>query len=163
MPTDLRISKATENDVPLIHRFIHDLAEYERMPDRCVATEAKLRATLFSDDPAAEVLIARLDGQPVGFALFYYDYSTFLAQRGMYLEDLFVNPEARGKGVGQALLAELAKLVVERGCGGLEWVVLNWNDLAIGFYERIGAEPMNEWTTFRITGEPLERLANDRA
>jgi GNAT superfamily N-acetyltransferase len=154
---------ATEDDVPLIHRFIHDLAEYERMRERCVATEAKLRATLFSDDPAAEVLIARLDGQPVGFALFYYDYSTFLAQRGMYLEDLFVDPEARGKGVGHALLAELAKLAVERDCGGLEWVVLNWNDLAIGFYERIGAQPMSEWTTFRITGGPLERLANDRA
>ena len=159
MPAGLHIAMATEDDVPLILCFIEDLAEYEKMRDRCVATEEKLRATLFAKQPAAEVLIARLDDEPVGFALFYYDYSTFLAQRGMYLEDLFVKPVARGKGIGHALLSSLARLAVDRGCGGLEWVVLDWNDLAIGFYERIGARAMKEWVIFRLAGDPLEQLA----
>ena len=129
------------------------------MRDQCIATEEKLRDTLFTTQPAAEVLFARIDGRPVGFCLFFHNYSTFLAQPGIYLEDLFVKPEARGKGVGFALLSELARLAVERNCGRLEWAVLDWNQLAIDFYKRIGAQPMNEWTTFRLSGDALETLA----
>jgi GNAT superfamily N-acetyltransferase len=155
----IEIKKAQEADVPLILEFIQSLAEYERLRDSCVATEEKLRASLFSGNPAAEVIIARVDGQPMGFALFFHNYSTFLAQRGIYLEDLFVKPEARGKGVGFALLSRLARIAVERGCGRLEWAVLDWNQLAIDFYERIGAVPQNDWTVFRMTGESLTDLA----
>jgi len=158
-PGDVEISMATARDLPVILSFIQDLAEYERLRDSCVATEEKLRATLFSDRPAAEVLIARVGDTPMGFAIFFHDYSTFLAQRGMYLEDLFVKPEARGKGVGHALLSALARIALERDCGRLEWAVLDWNELAIGFYRRIGAQPMDEWITFRLTGEPLRRIA----
>ncbi|MGI9043130.1 MAG: GNAT family N-acetyltransferase [Gemmatimonadaceae bacterium] len=161
MPDGLSVTKAGESDIPLILRFIKDLAVYERMPDECVATEEKLRSTLFGQNPAAEVLVARLDGNPVGFALFFHSYSTFLAQRGIYLEDLFVDPSARGKGIGFRLLSELARLAVERGCGRLEWAVLNWNDLAIDFYKRIGATALDEWTTFRLAGESLHSLARE--
>jgi GNAT superfamily N-acetyltransferase len=156
------IQKAEVNDVPLILEFIQGLAEYERLRDSCIATEEKLRETLFSTNPAAEVIIARFDGEPMGFALFFHNYSTFLAQRGVYLEDLFVKPEARGKGVGFALLSELARIAIDRDCGRLEWAVLDWNDLAIDFYKRIGAMPMNEWTTFRMTGDRLAELARSR-
>lgn len=155
----IAITKAEEKDIPLILEFIQGLAEYERLRESCVATEEKLRDTLFSARPDAEVIIARLDGAPVGFALFFHNYSTFLAQRGMYLEDLFVKPEARGKGIGYALLSELARIAIDRNCGRLEWAVLDWNDLAIDFYRRIGAKPMDEWTVFRLTGGPLEKLA----
>ena len=155
----IEITKAQEKDIPLILEFIQGLAEYERLRDSCVATEEKLRDTLFSPRPDAEVIIARLDGEPMGFALFFHNYSTFLAQRGMYLEDLFVKPAARGKGVGYALLSELARIAVERNCGRLEWAVLDWNDLAIDFYQRIGAKAMNEWTVFRLAGDALENLA----
>lgn len=151
--------RATKADVPLILEFIQDLAVYERLRDSCVASEEKLRATLFSDNPAAEVIIASIDGKPKGFALFFHNYSTFLAQRGMYLEDLFVRPDARGKGVGFALLSELARIAVERECGRLEWAVLDWNQLAIDFYKRIGATPLDDWTVFRLTGESLKQLA----
>ena len=161
MPDGLNVTKAGESDIPLILRFIKDLAVYERMRDKCVATEEDLRATLFGQNPAAEVLIARLDGVPVGFALFFHSYSTFLAQRGIYLEDLFVDPSARGKGIGFRLLSELARIAVERDCGRLEWAVLDWNDLAIDFYKRIGATAMNEWTTFRLAGESLNSLARE--
>lgn len=161
MPDGLSVTKAGESDIPLILRFIKDLAVYERMRDECVATEEKLRSTLFGQNPAAEVLIARLDGNPVGFALFFHSYSTFLAQRGIYLEDLFVDPSARGKGIGFRLLSELARLAVERDCGRLEWAVLNWNDLAIDFYKRIGATALDEWTTFRLAGESLHSLARE--
>jgi GNAT superfamily N-acetyltransferase len=153
------ISAARESDVPLILGFIQDLAEYERLRDKCIATADKLRATLFGDSPAAEVLIARLDGEAVGFALFFHSYSTFLAQRGIYLEDLFVNPAARGKGIGKALLAALARLAVDRGCGRLEWAVLDWNEPSIGFYRSIGAKPLDDWTTFRMTGDTLTAFA----
>lgn len=152
--------RAEAADVPLILDFIQDLATYERLRESCVATEEKLRATLFSDHPAAEVIIAGIDGKPVGFALFFHNYSTFLAQRGIYLEDLFVKPEARGKGVGFALLCALARIAVERECGRLEWAVLDWNQLAIDFYKRIGAKPLDDWTVFRITGSALEKLAS---
>ena len=152
--------RAEAADVPLILEFIQDLATYERLRESCVATEEKLLATLFSDHPAAEVIIARIDGKPVGFALFFHNYSTFLAQRGIYLEDLFVKPEARGKGVGFALLCALARIAVERECGRLEWAVLDWNQLAIDFYKRIGAMPLDDWTVFRMTGSALETLAS---
>lgn len=152
--------RAEAADVPLILDFIQDLATYERLRESCVATEEKLRATLFSDHPAAEVIIAGIDGKPVGFALFFHNYSTFLAQRGIYLEDLFVKPEARGKGVGFALLCALARIAVQRECGRLEWAVLDWNQLAIDFYKRIGAKPLDDWTVFRITGSALEKLAS---
>src|SRR5512141_688008 len=151
--------KADENDVPLILGFIQSLADYERLRDSCVATEDLLRRTLFGDHPAAEVIIASIDGEPVGFALFFHNYSTFLAQRGIYLEDLFVKPEARSRGVGFALLSELARIAIERDCGRLEWAVLDWNQLAIDFYKRIGANPLDDWTVFRITGGPLKALA----
>jgi GNAT superfamily N-acetyltransferase len=159
MPTGLRISMAVKGDVPVILRFIQDLADYEKLRDKCIATEDDLRRTLFTDPPAAEVLIARFDGEPVGFALFYHNYSTFLARRGLYLEDLFVNPAARGKGIGRALLSALARIAVDRDCGRLEWAVLDWNELAIGFYRSIGAKPMDDWTTFRMTGSSLEIFA----
>lgn len=119
-----------------------------------------MRATLFSDPPAAEVIIAEDNGKPLGFALFFPNYSTFLAQRGIYLEDLFVKPEARGKGVGFALLSALARIALERECARLEWAVLDWNQLAIDFYKRIGAKPLDDWTVFRMTGSALEKLAS---
>jgi GNAT superfamily N-acetyltransferase len=153
------VRQANEHDVPLILQFIEGLATYERLRESCVATEEKLRATLFSERPAAEVIIASIDGEPMGFALFFHNYSTFLAQRGIYLEDLFVTPAARGKGVGFALLSALARIAIERDCGRLEWSVLDWNQLAIDFYKRIGANPLDEWTMFRITGNALEQLA----
>ncbi len=159
MPAALHITPASEDDLPLILRFIQDLAVYERMRDECVATEEKLRHSLFGEHPYAEVLIARLDDEPVGFALYFHNYSTFLAQRGLYLEDLFVNPDARGKGIGCALLAALARIAVDRGCERLEWAVLDWNDLAIDFYKRIGAVAKDEFTTFRLSGEALDEMA----
>jgi GNAT superfamily N-acetyltransferase len=158
---EVSIRAAAESDLPLILHLIESLAEYERLRDQCVATEEKLRATLFGDHPAAEILIASIENEPMGFALFFGNYSTFLAQPGIFLEDLFVKPEARGKGVGYALLSALARLAVDRNCGRLEWNVLDWNELAISFYKRIGAVPMDEWTTFRLTGPALEKLAND--
>ncbi len=159
MPDALRVTKATEADLPLILKFVQDLADYERLRDQCVATEEKLRGSLFGAHPYAEVLIARLDDEPVGFAVYFHSYSTFLANHGLYLEDLFVIPEARGKGIGYALLAELAGIAVERGCERLEWAVLDWNDLAIDFYKRIGAVEKDEWTTFRLSGEALHSMA----
>ena len=160
-PPPIVIRKATESDVPVILELIRGLSVYERMADLCVATEDKLRNTLFRDTPAAEVLIASAGNNPLGFALFFHNYSTFLAQRGIFLEDLFVKPDARGTGVGRALLAALARIAVDRDCGRLDWGVLDWNELAIGFYKRIGAQAMDEWTTFRVTGEPLKNLASE--
>jgi GNAT superfamily N-acetyltransferase len=157
-----RIRPAAEADVPLILRFIRELAEYERLLHEVVATEAKLRETLFGARPAAEVVIAEdEDGEPLGFALFFHNYSTFLAQPGIYLEDLYVRPEARGRGAGRALLAHLARLAKERGCGRLEWWVLDWNESAIRFYGSLGARPMDDWTVFRLTGDDLARLADE--
>ncbi len=160
MSAGVVINPATEEDLPVILRFIEDLAVYERLRNSCIASIDKLRDTLFTTPPAAEVVIARSDGEPVGFALFYHNYSTFLAQRGLFLEDLFVKPEARGKGVGRALLSHLAAIAVARNCGRFEWNVLDWNELAITFYRSIGAVPMDEWTTFRVSGEALQQLAS---
>lgn len=159
MPTSVTLRAATPADTPQILAFIRALAEYERMLDHVVATEASLGAALFGPRPYAEVVIAEDDGTPVGFALFFHTFSTFLGQPGIYLEDLFVIPPARGKGVGRALLAHLAQLAVARGCGRVEWAVLGWNKPAIGFYESLGARPNEEWTVYRLTGEPLVTLA----
>lgn len=155
----MNIRNATEADVPLIVQFIKALAEYERLADKVVATEDMIRRTLFGNPRYAEVIIAESDGEPAGFALFFHNYSTFLAAPGIYLEDLFVKPEARGKGIGKALLARLAQIAKSRNCGRLEWAVLNWNKSSIEFYERLGAKPMNEWTVYRLSGEELDALA----
>ncbi|HEV3051353.1 MAG TPA: GNAT family N-acetyltransferase [Longimicrobium sp.] len=161
MGAAVRMRPAVEADVPLILRFIRELAEYERLRHEVVATEERLRDTLFGPRPAAEVVIAEDADEPVGFALFFHNYSTFLAQPGIYLEDLYVHPEARGRGVGRALLAHLARLAKERGCGRLEWWVLDWNESAIRFYRSLGAQPMSDWTVFRLTGGDLARLADE--
>ena len=150
---------ATRDDVPLILTFIRELALYEREPDAVQTDEAMLAANLFGTKPGAEVVIAEADGQPAGFALFFHNFSTWLGRRGLYLEDLFVRPEFRGRGVGQVLMAYLAKLAVERGCGRFEWAVLDWNTPAIEFYRRLGANGMDEWTVHRVTGEALQALA----
>src|SRR6478672_1995751 len=160
-PTAIRVVPATERDTPLIVSFIHRLAEYERMDELCVATEDDVRRTLFGDRPAAEVIIAYDAEIPVGFALFFHNYSTFLAQRGLYLEDLFVIPEARGHRVGYAFLSALANIAVSRRCGRLEWAVLKWNQLAIDFYQRLGGMPLESWETYRLTGDALEHLARN--
>jgi GNAT superfamily N-acetyltransferase len=155
----IHIRSATAADVPLILRFIRGLAEYEKLAHECVATEEGLRKTLFGERRYAECVLAELDGEPVGFALFFHNYSTFLGKPGIYLEDLFVFPEARGHGVGEKLLAHLARLALERDCGRLEWWVLDWNEPALAFYRKLGAVPMDEWTVHRVTGGALEALA----
>jgi GNAT superfamily N-acetyltransferase len=156
----MRITEATETDVPVILEMIRGLAEYERLSHCVAATEELLRASLFGARPAAEVLLAWDGAECVGLALFFPNYSTFLARPGIYLEDLFVKPHARGKGAGMALLRALARLACERGCGRIEWSVLDWNEPSIGFYKKLGGVPLEEWTTFRLTGEALERLGS---
>lgn len=159
MPDAFTIRVATEADVPLITRFIRELAEYERLAHEVVATEEKVRESVFGERRHAEVLIAEENGEPAGFALFFHNYSTFLAKPGLYLEDLYVRPELRGKGYGKALLARLATIARERDCGRFEWAVLNWNEPAIQFYRSLGALPMNHWTVYRVTGDSLDELA----
>ena len=155
----LVIRNAAPADVPLVLAFIRELAEYERLAHEVVATEALLDAWLFSSRPAAEVVLAELDGEAVGFALFFTTFSTFLGRPGIWLEDLYVRPAVRSRGVGRTLLAHLAQLTVDRGYGRLEWAVLDWNEPAIGFYRRLGAVAMSDWTTWRLTGPPLAALA----
>ena len=150
---------ATADDTALILSFIRQLAEYEKMSDLVVADEALLREWIF-DKQKAEVIFALEDGVEVGFALFFHNFSTFLGRAGIYLEDLFVRPEYRGRGYGKGLLRELARIAVERGCGRLEWWCLDWNQPSIDFYLALGAEPMNEWTTYRFSGEGLRALAD---
>jgi GNAT superfamily N-acetyltransferase len=157
MPT-IRIMPATEVDSPAILEMIRELADYEKLSHLVAATEETLRASLFGERPAAEVLMGRLDQEYAGFALFFPNYSTFLAQPGIFLEDLYVKPHFRGKGIGLALLQRLAKLAKERGCGRVEWIVLNWNQPSIEFYKKLGAVAMDEWTTYRLTGEALQRF-----
>jgi GNAT superfamily N-acetyltransferase len=157
----LTIRPAEEADVAVTLRFIQDLAEYERLRHEAVATEEDLRRHLFGERPAAEVIIAEVEGEAVGFALFFTSFSTFLGRPGLYLEDLFVSPTWRGRGIGRRMLAHLARITRDRGYGRLEWWVLDWNEPAIGFYRGLGARAMDEWTTFRLTGEALERLAGE--
>jgi GNAT superfamily N-acetyltransferase len=157
----LQIRKATEADVPVIAWFIRQLAEYERLLQETVMTEEGLRESLFGSRPSGEVLLGYYQDKPVAFAVFFHNFSTFLGRPGLYLEDLFVIPEMRGKGFGRAFLVHLAKIARERNCGRFEWSVLDWNEPAIQFYKKLGAVPMNEWTIFRVTGEALERLAEE--
>jgi GNAT superfamily N-acetyltransferase len=158
-PSDLTIRLATAADVPTILGFIRALAVYEKLEHEVVADEAALHATLFGPRPAAEVLIARTGDAPVGFALFFANYSTFLAKPGLYLEDLFVDPAARGKGIGLALMSALAQIAVRRNYGRFEWSVLDWNQPALDFYASLGAVPQSEWTVQRVVGAPLAALA----
>jgi len=153
---------ATVDDVGLIFDFICQLADDENIGDEVVADEDQLRQSLFGERRVAEVVIASYEGEPAGFALFFHNFSTFLGRPGIYLEDLFVIPELRGHGIGKILLSYLARLAVERGCGRLEWCVLDWNEPAIRFYERLGAQAMDEWTVYRVSGDTLEKLAQGR-
>ena len=155
----MAIREAVPADLPLIAQFIRDLAEYERLAHAVEFDEAVLERSLFGDRPYAEVLIAEsAAGEPVGFALFFHNFSTFLGRPGIYLEDLFVRPEARGQGHGKALLARLAAVAIERGCGRLEWAVLNWNTPSIEFYEAMGARPNQDWTVYRLSGDSLRAM-----
>jgi GNAT superfamily N-acetyltransferase len=156
---DFTISAASIDDVPLILSLIKELAEYERLSHMVVATEAMLREQLFGAQPAAQVVIAREKNQPVGFALFFWNFSTFLGKPGLYLEDVFVRPEFRAKGYGKSLLLHLAAVAKKRGCGRFEWSVLDWNEPAIKFYESLGAVSMPEWNLYRVTGDALDNLA----
>jgi len=159
-PDALIIRNAVREDCAVILHFIRALAEYEKLLHEVVATQDTLAETLFGDQPGAEILIAEWDGQAAGFALFFHNYSTFLARPGIYLEDLFVHPEFRGHGIGKHLLTRLAGLAVERGCGRLDWSVLDWNEPAIRFYQGIGARALDDWTQFRLDGEALAEMAD---
>ena len=159
MSETLTIRRAAEHEVPLVLSFVRELAEYERLAHEMVATEADMRRALFGPRPYAEVVFACLDNEPVGFALFCYNFSTFLAKPGIHLEDLFVRPACRGRGIGLALLQWLARETLARDCGRLEWAVLDWNAPSIKFYDSLGARAMKEWFTYRLTGEALEKIA----
>ena len=161
MANRVELRAATRDDVPLIVALIRELAEYERLAHEAVATEAMLEQHLFRAVPRAEVLIAALDGTPVGFALFFHNYSTFTGRPGLYLEDLYVRPAARGAGIGRRLMAHLARIAIERGCARFEWAVLDWNVDAIRFYRSIGAVGMVDWRVQRVSGEALTRLAQE--
>ncbi len=157
-----QIRAATREDVPLILALIRELAEYERAPNDVVATEEMLLENLFGPHPAAEVLLGEEHGEPVAFALFFHNFSTWTGRRGLYLEDLFVRPNVRGKGYGQALLVRLAQIARERDCGRMEWAVLDWNEPAIKFYEKLGAKRNEEWTIFRLTRDGIASLAESQ-
>ena len=159
---DFQIRPAHVEDVPIILQLIRDLATYERAPDEVVVNEEQLVDVLFGDRSVAEVLLAFEGEAPVGFAVYFYNFSTWLGRPGLYLEDLFVNPEKRGKGYGRALLVELAKIARDRGCGRMEWAVLDWNEPAIKFYRKLGANPMDEWTVFRLTRDGIAKLADSQ-
>ena len=160
---DFEIRPARVEDVPVILELIRDLATYERAPDEVTATEEQLVDVLFGERPSAEVLLAFEGKSPVGFAVFFYNFSTWLGRPGLYLEDLFVKPEKRGKGYGRALLIDLAKIARDRGCGRMEWAVPDWNEPAIKFYRALGAKPMEEWTVFRLTRDGIARLAQSES
>ena len=154
----VQIQTATEKDVPILYQFIRELAEYEHLTHAVSATEADLHEGLFGEKPCAEAILAYFENRPVGFALYFTTFSTFVGKSGLYLEDLYVQPEFRGKGIGKALLLRLVHLAQERGYGRMEWSVLNWNEPAIRFYQSMGAVPMNEWTVYRLTCETLAKL-----
>ncbi|MEP7015151.1 MAG: GNAT family N-acetyltransferase [Verrucomicrobiota bacterium] len=156
----MKIRAATRDDVPLILQLIRDLAEYERAPNDVTATEEQLVDVLFGERPAAEVALAFENDAAVGFAVFFQNFSTWLGRPGIYLEDLFVKPEERGKGYGRRLLVHLARIARDRGCGRMEWAVLDWNEPAIKFYRALGAQPMDEWTVFRLKREGISNLAD---
>jgi GNAT superfamily N-acetyltransferase len=158
--TEIRVREAIPDDVPLILSLIKELAEYERLSHEVVATEDSLKEWLFGERPVAEVLIGEYGEQPAGFALYFHNFSTFLGKPGIYLEDLYVRPRFRRSGIGKSMLAHLARLARERGCGRVEWSVLDWNEPSIRFYESLGAVAMDDWTVHRMTGEALERLAD---
>jgi GNAT superfamily N-acetyltransferase len=158
--TPVEITPALESDISLILALINELAEYERLQHQVVATEETLRQALFGPRPGAESVIVRSGGEPAGFALYFHNFSTFLGKPGLYLEDLFVRPAFRGRGIGKSLLVHLARLAVERGCGRFEWAVLDWNQPARDFYEALGAVANSAWVSYRIAGPALERLAN---
>jgi GNAT superfamily N-acetyltransferase len=155
----LHVVPAREDDAGLVLRFIRELAEYERLTHEVVATEADIRTALFGLDPSAHAVIGYVNGEPAGFALYFFSFSTFVGRPGLYLEDLYVRPPFRGRGLGRRLLAHLARIAVERNCGRMEWSVLDWNQQALGFYRRLGARSMDEWTVQRLTGEALRSLA----
>lgn len=157
---DITIRDAREADVPTILELIRDLATYERAPNDVIATEEGLRGVLFGQEPAAKVVLAFENRVPVGFAVYFFNFSTWLGRPGLYLEDLFVKPVCRGRGYGRALLVHLAKIARDRGCGRMEWAVLDWNEPAIAFYKKLGAVPLNEWTVFRLTRDGIEKLAD---
>jgi GNAT superfamily N-acetyltransferase len=159
-PMNATLRSAQVEDVPQILAFILELAEYERLAHTVTATEDLLRQSLFGPKPAAEAIIAAVDGIDVGWALFFTNFSTFNGLPGLYIEDLYVKPELRGQGIGKVLLRRIATLAVERGCGRVEWAVLDWNEPSIQFYKSLGATPMDEWTMFRLTGECLEKVAD---
>lgn len=158
--TEIRIDPATPADVPMIRELIRELAAFERLLDEAQATDAQLHDGLFGPRPSAEVVIARLRGEVAGFALFFHNFSTFLGKPGLYLEDLYVRQQYRGQGCGEALLKHLAQLALQRGCGRFEWSVLDWNQRAIDFYKNLGAQPLSEWTIFRVSGEALTTLGS---
>jgi GNAT superfamily N-acetyltransferase len=155
----LRLTPATSDDVPLLLELIRELADYEKLGHECTATEARLQTSLFGPERVAHAVIARVGEVPAGYMLFFYNFSTFLAQPGIYLEDLYVRPDWRRRGIGRALLVELARIAVGRGCGRLEWTVLNWNEPAMKTYQAIGATAMSEWTLERLSGDALTALA----
>jgi GNAT superfamily N-acetyltransferase len=162
MSEEITIRPADEHEVPVILQFIRDLAKYEHLEREAAATEEMLRETLFGGRPYAEVVFACLNGEPVGFALFFHNYSTFLGRPGIYLEDLYVRPEARGHGIGRRLLRWLAATAVSRKCGRLEWSVLDWNEPSIRFYRNLGAVALDDWTMYRVTGPALIQLAREK-
>jgi GNAT superfamily N-acetyltransferase len=155
----IRVVAARESDIPLLLDMARGLAAYERMPAAVTASEDDLRASLFGQRPVAEAALAYVGAEPAGMAVFFSTYSTFLGKPGLYLEDIFVEERWRGRGVGRQLMQYLARIAVDRGCARFEWAVLNWNQPAIGFYEKLGAKPQSDWTVYRLSGEPLARLA----
>ena len=158
---NFKIRRAVEADIPLLLHFIQELAEYEKLSDIVEADENVLRDSMFGEDSNTKALLAFFEGEPVGFAIYFFNFSSFLGRMGLYLEDLYVNPKMRGKGFGKALLKRLAQIAIEKKCGRMEWVVLDWNEPAIEFYNRLGAEALGDWTTFRLNEKEIETLASN--